>query len=152
MTKNLIQKIINFFGYKISKFKSVDVTDLDGITKILQNTEEPIIFDVGANKGQSIRRYKKIFPNSIIHSFEPNKKEVEKLIVKYKNDNSVVLNNVAVGEKPGNLEFNIIIDREDILKTLKKLKLTNDYYVDVRSTILANNSYLRFKSKDRENF
>jgi len=107
MILNVIQKIINFFGYKITKFKSVDYADFDRITKILQDTEEPIIFDVGANTGQSILRYKKQFPNSIIHSFEPDKKEVEKLIVKYKNDNSVVLNNVAVGEKPGSLEFNI---------------------------------------------
>ena len=106
--KYIINKyIINFFGYKVTRVKTIDYVNLDHLTKFLTDTETPIIFDVGANKGQSIRWYKKKFPNSIIHSFEPNKKEVEKLIVKYKNDNSVVLNNVAVGEKPGNLEFNI---------------------------------------------
>ena len=104
MIERILHKIINFFGYKISKFRS---TDLDYFTKILNNSEEPIIFDVGANGGQSIVRYKKIFPNSIIHSFEPDKNEVERMFAKYQTDNSVILNNVAVGEKPGNLEFNI---------------------------------------------
>ena len=107
MIRNIIQKIINFFGYKVTKFKTIDHGDLNHLTKFLTDTEKPIIFDVGANKGQSILRYKKIFPKSIIHSFEPNKNEVEKLVPKYQNENSIVLNNVAVGEKPGNLEFNI---------------------------------------------
>jgi len=38
------------------------------------NKKRPIIFDVGANIGQSIISFKKNFPNSIIHSFEPCKK------------------------------------------------------------------------------
>jgi len=37
------------------------------------NIKNPIIFDVGANEGQSIKRFKSIFPKSIIHSFEPIK-------------------------------------------------------------------------------
>ena len=33
---------------------------------------EPVIFDVGANIGQSIERFKKIFPSSLMYSFEPS--------------------------------------------------------------------------------
>ena len=106
MIKLIIKKIFNFFGYKIIKYKS-DNADLNYITRILQKKDEPIIFDVGANKGQSIIRYKKIFPNSLIHSFEPDKNETEKLITRYKNDNSITLVNAGLGEKDGNLEFNI---------------------------------------------
>lgn len=32
----------------------------------------PIIFDVGANRGQSYRRFRRLFPESRIWSFEPN--------------------------------------------------------------------------------
>ena len=64
--KQFIQKIFNSFGYKVKKVKSVDDTNLDDtnlddITKLLIHKSEPVIFDVGANKGQSITRYKKNF-------------------------------------------------------------------------------------------
>ena len=105
--KNFIQKIVNLFGYKMMKVKTTAAEDLDGLTKSLITKSEPIIFDVGANKGQSIIRYKKLFQNPIIHSFEPNIDEVKILEQKYINDKNLYLNNVAVGDKKGNLEFNI---------------------------------------------
>ena len=42
------------------------------IIKLLVNNDTPIIFDVSANKGQSVEYYKKLFPNCIIHCFEPD--------------------------------------------------------------------------------
>ena len=50
--KTLIQKLVNLFGYKVMKIKSTDATYLDGLTKSLITKSEPVIFDVGANKGQ----------------------------------------------------------------------------------------------------
>ena len=105
--KTLIQKLVNLFGYKVMKIKSTDATDLDDLTKSLITKSDPVILDVGANKGQSITRYKKLFQNPIIHSFEPNIDEVNILKQKYINDKNLYLNNVAVGDKKGNLEFNI---------------------------------------------
>ena len=105
--KKFIQKLVNLFGYKVMKIKSTDSTDLDGLTKSLITKSEPVIFDVGASKGQSITRYKKLFQNPIIHSFEPNIDELNILKQKYINDKNLYLNNVAVGDKKGNLEFNI---------------------------------------------
>jgi len=89
------------------KIKSVDPLDLDGLTKSLIKKSEPVIFDVGANRGQSITRYKKLFRNPIIHSFEPNIDEINNLKQEYINDKNLFLNDVAVGEKKGKLEFNI---------------------------------------------
>ena len=34
----------------------------------------PVILDVGANTGQSVKRYRKTFPSSVIHSFEPSQR------------------------------------------------------------------------------
>jgi len=134
MNRNIIQKIINFFGYKFTKFKTIDHIDLDLLTKFLTDTEKPIIFDVGANKGLSILRYKKIFPGSIIHCFEPDKNEVEKLVLKYQNENSIVLNSVAVGEKPGNLEFNInVVSGHSSFKNL----IPNTTWIKKRSQSLG---------------
>ena len=100
------------FGYKIMKISSkVDKVDqvtkispinrnsLDDITKFIIRKSEPVIFDVGANNGQSIKRYKKIFEKPIIHSFEPVADEINKLKEKYKNEHNLFLNNFAIGEK-----------------------------------------------------
>lgn len=35
-------------------------------------TPQPIIFDVGASRGQSYRRFRKLFPDARIYSFEPD--------------------------------------------------------------------------------
>ena len=108
--KNLINKLINLFGYKIIKVSSIDKSDLNQITRILIQNPEPIIFDVGANKGQSIERYKKLFSKPEIHSFEPNPVEVNNMKEKYKNEKKIFLNNCAVGEKEGKMDFNIMPD------------------------------------------
>ena len=74
--KKLIRSILNKFSIEIKR-KNPELKNnlsFDDIYKIKIN-KNPIIFDVGANKGQSIERFKKIFPNAEIHSFEPNKDE-----------------------------------------------------------------------------
>ena len=103
----MINKIFGFFGYKISKISNIKKPDLDSITKTFTNKLDPIVFDIGANKGQSIERYKKIFKNCYIHSFEPNIDEINKLKNKYKDEKKLFLNNIAVGEREELSEFNI---------------------------------------------
>jgi len=105
--KKYFQKLINFFGYNISKIKTIEKHDLDKIIKYICEKQQPVIFDVGANKGQSIERFKKMYKDCEIHSFEPGNVECEEMRSKYKNDNSVFINNVGVGEKKEILEFNI---------------------------------------------
>lgn len=108
--KNFIQKLINLTGYKLTKLTSIDKGDIDEITKYLINIQTPVIFDVGANQGQSIKKYKKLYNDARIHSFEPQAKEVEILKKKYENDQKLFLNCVAVGEKQGTLDFNINVE------------------------------------------
>jgi len=38
---------------------------------LLKSADPPMIFDVGASIGQSLRQYAGLFPQAIIHSFEP---------------------------------------------------------------------------------
>lgn len=105
--KKFLQKSINFFRYKISKIKTIEKYDLDKIIEYINKKEKPTIFDVGANKGQSIKRFKKIYKDCVIHSFEPGGAECDEIRSKYKNDKSIFVNNVGVGEKKGVLEFYI---------------------------------------------
>jgi FkbM family methyltransferase len=105
--KKIIKNFFNKLGYDLKKidkdFTNIDLEDLLK-TKINEN---PIIFDVGGNKGQSVTKYKKIFKNPIIHTFEPIKSQFNIINEKFKNDKNVKLNNYALGEIIGEKDFNI---------------------------------------------
>ena len=105
--KNFIKKIINLFGYKIMKVEKIDATDLDGLTKSLITNSEPVIFDVGASNGTSVKRYKKIFDKPIIHCFEPISDDLNVIKDNFSDDQNLFLNNVGVGDESGYLNFNI---------------------------------------------
>lgn len=90
-----------------------------------------LIFDIGANKGQSINFFKKIFPQSQIIAFEPGPKIYKKLqknVSKFKN---IKLENLGEVAKSGLAEFN-----ECALDETSTFKLPN-----------LNSKYLKLKSR-----
>lgn len=144
--KNKIQNIFNFFGFKLERIESKQFKNLDFYTKIL-TPKDPVIFDVGANQGQSILRYKRIFPKSFIHCFEPISFEFEKLREKYKEDHNIVLNNFALGNFDGIEELNINFlsghssfnrintNTKWIKKTSKEIGTTPENYTIKKETV-----------------
>lgn len=65
----------------------------------------PIIFDVGANTGQSVRKFKRFFPEGKIYSFEPSTKaynELEKVSHQYKN---VWPHQIALGSQEAQMKM-----------------------------------------------
>lgn len=61
--------------------------------------ENPIIIDIGAHKGESIKNFLKFKPNAIIYAFEPNPKLSCLLKEKYARNNAVKIFNLAVSTK-----------------------------------------------------
>ena len=126
--KKLIQTLLNFFGYaaiKNKNFKKIYRT-LDDTIITLITRDNPLIFDVGAHEGESIKRFKKIFKKPSIHSFEPQSrcfKELQKL-----KDENIILNNFGFGNK-----------RED--------KIINIYNDDASSSILKLSEKSNFNKK-----
>ena len=106
--RKIIKKLINKFGYNISRInKKYENINLDDLLSRKINNINPIVFDVGGNKGQSIEKFKKILNNPIIHSFEPNKEVFDIMYSNFKKDDKVFCNNFALGNKIENKEFNI---------------------------------------------
>lgn len=68
--------------------------------------QEPIIFDIGMNHGQTLKKIQKEYPNAQIHGFEPNSNCF--LIIKEQtnNNSNLHLDNVGLGNELGYLEFN----------------------------------------------
>ncbi len=97
--KSSIKKIIQKLGYSINKNRIT----FDSIYRKNLN-DKPIIFDVGANTGQSIKRFNSIFPESIIHSFEPIKECWKKMLINFPSDR-FIKNNYALSDKNTNKKF-----------------------------------------------
>lgn len=98
-----------------------------------------LIFDIGANKGQSINFFKKIFPQSQIIAFEPGPKIYKKLQKNVRKFTNIKLENLGVGAKSGLSEFNECA--LDETSTFKPPNL-NSEYLKLKSRIL-------FKSIDK---
>jgi len=95
-----IQKIFHLFGIDIRKVSSVESgSDPWEDMKTFNHKHKPIIFDVGANSGQSIYNFRKHFPNSIIYSFEPSPNTFKELQEGYSVNRDNHLVNIAIGSK-----------------------------------------------------
>jgi FkbM family methyltransferase len=122
----LIHHIERLFFYpKLSRYY---------IQKNLPST--PTIIDVGANKGQSIDFFLKLYPNATIHAFEPNPNLYAKLVKKYNAYSTVFLYNQGVSNKSGVYRFyeNIL----DETSSFEKVN-TKSIYLKKKSLILGAN-------------
>ena len=128
--KKIIQKLVNLLGYKIIKFGSTVTYDLDSLTKYLITKSDPVILDVGAHNGTSVKRYKKLFKEPEIHCFEPISDNLNTIKNNYPNDQKLILNNVGVGDERGYKKFNINVKNNT--SSFKNL-ISNTTWVKKRS-------------------
>lgn len=77
------------------------------LLKSLVSTHQPVIFDIGANIGQSVDYFKSIWQHSKIYSFEPVFQSFNKLQKKAVVYNDVQCYNLAISNYVGNSTFYI---------------------------------------------
>ena len=66
-----------------------------------------MVFDVGANEGNTSTEFRRLLPDCEIHAFEPDPVVYEKLVVRTSRYPRVELNNVAVGSACGSQTFKL---------------------------------------------
>lgn len=71
------------------------------ISKTFLSIKDPVIFDVGANRGQSIRFFKRLFPESTIYGFEPSARVFSVLQNNFNDKPKIKLFELALGSIPG---------------------------------------------------
>jgi FkbM family methyltransferase len=81
MIKKSIRRIVRRCGFDIIRFnrEQIGVDPFVDMQLFLNGHKHPVIFDVGANVGQSVYRFRDAFPASVIHSFEPSPSTYEQL-------------------------------------------------------------------------
>lgn len=93
------KKVLNRFGYDLSRLNKVGVDPFADMRRVLPGTR--LIFDIGANVGQSARRFRQTFPLAEIHSFEPCQRSFAQLQCATASDQRIKVWNCALGALPG---------------------------------------------------
>src|SRR5579875_203322 len=107
---------LNRYGYDIHP---LDCRCWDDQRALLAGLEDVVIFDVGANRGQTAVRYRSLFPASEIHCFEPQAELCEEIDHRFRGDSKVSAYSCAVGASDGsvNLYVNKKRDTSSLLKS-----------------------------------
>lgn len=105
--KKTIRKLARRVGFDIIRCQQHDIGIYPHIDmqRFLSRYEKPVIFDVGANVGQSVSLFRDAFPASSIHSFEPSPTTYQKLIEHCRGISSVKTWNYGVGSQEATLDF-----------------------------------------------
>jgi FkbM family methyltransferase len=95
MLKTKLRALIrNTTGYDIHKLEP-GKNAFNDIKKVIGDKDRPVLFDVGANTGQTVDDLLRMFPNPQIHAFEPGAKAFRTLHNRHAQ--RATLNNFGLG-------------------------------------------------------
>jgi FkbM family methyltransferase len=101
----LVRRIFANFGYTISPQPQGIGGNAFADMATLLKADRPVIFDVGANTGQSIENFRLWFQNAEIHSFEPSPATFQILQRNVESDGRIRPWNYALGAHKAEAEF-----------------------------------------------
>jgi FkbM family methyltransferase len=102
--RRLGKKLLRKAGIDIRFIPELGFDAYDDMRK-LAGGERPLVFDVGANRGQTIERLRKTFARPVIHAFEPGRDTFAELSRRMAGIPDLHLNNVALGERAESRTF-----------------------------------------------
>jgi FkbM family methyltransferase len=107
LAKKLIRPLLRRSGFDLVRYdqKQLGVDPFFDMQHFLKGNTKPTIIDVGANVGQTARRFLDNYPGSEIHSFEPSPSTFEKLRANCASFPNVKCWNYGVGSRNETLEF-----------------------------------------------
>lgn len=103
--KKLIKTIFKHLGIKIEKTKEIGENPFADMKSFAKKSTSLLVFDIGAHKGESIELFRKHFPSTIIHSFEPNKDTFIDLKNNVSNLKNIHPWNLGIGSATGEIKF-----------------------------------------------
>jgi FkbM family methyltransferase len=102
VAKRLVRSAAHAVGLEVSRFRpEVRQSALQDIRELLWDISTPVVFDVGANIGQSVTLFRDLLPRSIVHSFEPGPVAFAQLEANTQGLKNLRLVNAAVGSVSG---------------------------------------------------
>jgi FkbM family methyltransferase len=114
MIKKTIRKLLGRLGYVVlgvGEPGSVTGIDLLRDVQVLLGQKQPVIlFDIGANMGQTVTSFLERFVEPRIYSFEPSPSTFETLRAAHGRDSRIQLENLALGDREESLPIHVTKD------------------------------------------
>jgi FkbM family methyltransferase len=104
--RGIVRELLAKAGYRISRTQGGIGGSAFFDMKRLVVADDPLVFDVGANVGQSVDWFRRTFPRARIHSFEPSPAIFARLKTNVANVPNVSCWNIALGSAPADLPLN----------------------------------------------
>jgi len=114
--KQIIKRLLLSAGYDVRKVSTEFGLDPFQDLQRLSGNGPLVIFDVGANVGQSILNLRRVFRRPTIHAFEPGKETFVQLRSRTSGLPGLHLNNCALGSQSGVMTF--MANRESEMSSL----------------------------------
>jgi FkbM family methyltransferase len=119
LTKNSIERVLKRFGLRVSKESYYKFEyDHENYPAVARHPR-PIIFDVGANIGQSAIWFSKSFPHAQIYAFEPLPAVFRRLKREVAGRRGIEALNLACGESSGPIRIGAI--SSELIQTVQVL-------------------------------
>jgi FkbM family methyltransferase len=143
--KQFVKRSFRTLGFQIRRIPAQYACHLHSFPDqraILAERAVDVILDVGANIGQSVIRYRWLFPDAVIHSFEPVPEAFEELKRRTADDVNAHVWSLAVSDETGTVRFNSnrMSDTSSLLPTradhADDIHLGTQAVLDVASTTL----------------
>lgn len=99
-----IKQLADLVGYRILRSDQVGMEAIRDLQRWTRNPE-PVIFDVGANQGQSLAKFSKAFPGAVIHCFEPSVSTFQELCKAAAINPRAYCWNMGLGNSEGSATF-----------------------------------------------
>ena len=115
LSKRLTKNVLARMGYELRRTPQPEITSaqefgIDPMQDMLRLhlsglSSRPVVFDIGANVGDTVREFSFVFGNPLIHAFEPSPKTFQMLKANTSYIPAITLNNVGLGSSRSELSF-----------------------------------------------
>lgn len=150
MKKAIINKYLRRLGLEVhgvSYLQSLKKNDFkenafEAQHRIIKKSPK-VIFDLGANRGDTAVKYASLFQDALIYAFEPFPETYDKLLVRVKDNDRIIPQRLAISDTKGEAVFysNVNEDTNSLLKS-SEIGLSSDDQVKNIAKITVNTDTL----------
>ena len=133
--KKIVKKILSLLNYSIISNKLFDDSDdpMFVLSKILEPNKVNMIIDGGASIGDTSQSFSKLFPNALVHAFEPFPPFLDALHKKADQNQNIKVHPLALGKNNCTTAFNVNLS-EGTNSRLKPNEAATEIYGSIFKT------------------
>jgi FkbM family methyltransferase len=105
--KKIAKEALHARGYNVwnhVSFGHDPVSDLQKLCRFQQRSMK-VVLDIGAHEGGSTENFKRTFPASKFHCFEPDDRSFQKLKAKFDKNPNITINQIALSDAQSKRQF-----------------------------------------------